>query len=52
LGEPIWEISVKTTDGELRICSLNEVVTEIFSISGFGTFLPVSASESDALEGF
>jgi anti-sigma B factor antagonist len=43
---------LKTTDGELRICSLNEVVTEIFSISGFDTFLPVSASESDALEGF
>ena len=43
---------LKTTDGELRICSLNEVVKEIFDISGFDMILPVSASESEALEGF
>ncbi len=43
---------LKATDGELRICSLNEVVKEVFDISGFDMILPISASESDALEGF
>ena len=43
---------LKTTDGELRICSLNEVVKEVFDISGFDLILPISASESAALEGF
>jgi len=43
---------LKRTDGELRICSLNEVVKEVFDISGFDMILPISASESEALEGF
>ncbi len=43
---------LRTTDGELRICSLNEVVKEVFDISGFDLILPISASESEALEGF
>ncbi len=43
---------LKTTDGELRICSLNEVVKEVFDISGFDMILPISASELEALEGF
>ncbi len=43
---------LKTTDGELRICSLNEVVKEVFDISGFDRILPISASESEALECF
>ncbi len=43
---------LKTTAGELRICSLNEVVKEVFDISGFDMILPISASESEALEGF
>ncbi len=43
---------LRTTDGELRICSLNEVVKEVFDISGFDMILPISASESEALEGF
>ncbi len=38
--------------GELRICGLNEVVKEVFDISGFDMILPISASESEALEGF
>ena len=28
---------LKTADGELRICDLNEVVKEVFDISGFST---------------
>jgi anti-anti-sigma factor len=43
---------LKTTDGELRVCSLNEVVKEVFDISGFDRILPISASELEALEGF
>ncbi len=43
---------LKTADGELRICGLNEVVKEVFDISGFDMILPISASESEALEGF
>ena len=43
---------LKTADGELRICSLNEVVKEIFDISGFTTIFKVFGSDSEALEGF
>ncbi len=43
---------LKTADGELRICSLNEVVKEIYDISGFTTIFKVFGSDSEALEGF
>ncbi len=43
---------LKGTDGELRICSLNEVVREVFDISGFTTIFKVFGSESEALDGF
>ena len=43
---------LKANAGELRICSLNAVVKEVFDISGFDMILPVSASEAEALEGF
>jgi len=43
---------LKGTDGELRICSLNEVVREVFDISGLTTIFKVFGSESDALDGF
>ncbi len=43
---------LKGTDGELRICSLNEVVAEVFDISGFTTIFKVFGSESEALDGF
>ena len=42
-----------TSDGgELRICSLNEVVQEVFDISGFSTIFNVTPSQPAALEGF
>ena len=40
------------TGGSIRICGLNETVTEVFEISGFSTILSVFPSESDALEDF
>ncbi len=43
---------LKEFDGELRICSLNEVVREVFDISGFTTIFKVFGSESEALDGF
>ncbi len=43
---------LKGSDGELRICSLNEVVREVFDISGFTTIFKVFGSETDALDGF
>ena len=38
--------------GNLRVCGLNETVSEVFEISGFSTILNVFASESEALSGF
>ena len=43
---------LNTIDGKLRVCSLNDIVREIFDISGFDIILPISATESEALEGF
>ncbi len=43
---------LKGNGGELRICSLNEVVAEVFDISGFTTIFKVFGSESEALDGF
>jgi anti-sigma B factor antagonist len=43
---------LKSVDGELRVCGLNEVVKEVFEISGFVTILKVLGSEAEALEGF
>ena len=38
--------------GGLRITGLNDVVNEVFEISGFSTILDVFASEEEALQGF
>jgi len=43
---------LKGRGSELRICSLNEVVAEVFDISGFTTIFKVFGSESEALDGF
>ncbi len=43
---------LKGNGSELRICSLNEVVAEVFDISGFTTIFKVFGSESEALDGF
>ena len=42
---------LKEIDGELRICSLNGVVQEVFDISGFTTILAVTKTEPEALDG-
>ena len=43
---------LKSDGGEIRICSLNNVVREVFEISGFVTIFNVYGSESEALDGF
>lgn len=43
---------LRGSGGDLRICCLNEVVQEVFDISGFSTILSVFATEADAIEGF
>jgi anti-sigma B factor antagonist len=43
---------LRGSSGDLRICNLNEMVQEVFDISGFSTILSVFATETDALEGF
>ena len=42
---------LKGSGGELRVCSLNEMATEVFEISGFSSIIKVFASEQDALGG-
>jgi len=43
---------LKGNSGELRVCSLNDVVQEVFEISGFNTILAVKETELEALEDF
>jgi anti-sigma B factor antagonist len=40
------------TGGDLKICSLNSTVQEVFDISGFSTILSLAANETDALAAF
>lgn len=43
---------LKGDGGELRVCSLNETVQEVFDISGFSTLLSVFENEKEALDTF
>ena len=43
---------LKGDGGELRVCSLNETVQEVFDISGFSTLLSVFKNEKKALDTF
>ena len=43
---------LKIDGGDLRLCSLNETVKEVFDISGFSTLLMVLDNEAKALAGF
>jgi anti-sigma B factor antagonist len=41
---------IKSEEGAIRICNLNEIVQEVFDISGFSIILNVSGSLEQALE--
>jgi len=43
---------LNASGGELRICSLNPTVQEVFDISGFVTILSVKGTEEEALSSF
>jgi len=43
---------LKASQGDLKICCLNETVQEVFDISGFSTILSVSKTEEEALGAF
>ena len=43
---------IKSKSGDFRVCSLNEVVTEVFEISGFSTIINVSDDEVEAISKF
>ncbi len=43
---------LKAENGELRICGLNELVKEVFDISGFATIFKVFAGVPEALDDF
>jgi anti-anti-sigma factor len=40
---------LKREKGDLKVCSLNEMATEVFEVSGFSSILNVYATEQDAL---
>ena len=40
---------LKGTGGDLKVCSLNEMATEVFEVSGFSSILNVFSSEQEAL---
>ena len=43
---------LKPDGGEILICNLNDVVREVFDISGFMTIFKVFGSEAEGLDGF
>ena len=43
---------LNASGGDLRICSLNATVQEVFDISGFVTILIVKSTEEEALSSF
>jgi anti-sigma B factor antagonist len=40
---------LQSSGGDLRVCSLNEMATEVFELSGFTAIINVFASEQEAL---
>ncbi len=43
---------LRVSGGELRVCSLSDLVQEVFHISGFDSIVSVSKNEAEALKGF
>ena len=43
---------LKSFQGELVLCSMEEYIREVFVISGFDTFLKIFASKDEALNSF
>ncbi len=46
------EKKLAVTGGTLRICNLNEIVMEVFEMSGFTMIIKISETRQDALDEF
>jgi len=44
--------TLKRTEGKIILCSMQDYVREVFEISGFDAFLPITGRMDDALEKF
>lgn len=42
---------LKGSGGDLKVCALNEMATEVFEVSGFSSIPNVFTTEQDALGG-
>lgn len=42
--------SLKSSDGKLVLCSMQDYVKEVFEISGFDSFLPIESTLDDAVK--
>jgi len=42
--------NLKTSDGKLVLCAMQDYVKEVFEISGFDSFLPIEATLDDAVK--
>ena len=42
---------LKSSGGDIKVCSLNEMATEVFELSGFSSIIKVFPSGQDALDG-
>jgi anti-anti-sigma factor len=43
---------LNTEQGEMRMCNMNDVVKEVFEVSGFSTIFKVFQTDSEAMAGF
>lgn len=43
---------LSTDQGEMRMCNMNDVVKEVFEVSGFSTIFKVFPTDSEAMSGF
>ncbi len=41
--------TLKASGGDFKVCSLNEMATEVFEVSGFTAIIKIFASEQEAL---
>jgi anti-anti-sigma factor len=41
---------LRTKDGKVVLCSLNEYVQEVFDVSNFASIIPITASSEEGLE--
>jgi len=43
---------LSTEQGEMRMCNMNDMVEEVFEVSGFSTIFKVFPTDSEAMSGY